>query len=64
MKARVKNFDVEVKPMTKYEFYDRILKLQVQHRENKRINGFYCNWNGYKFWIDEIDFNKIYTIEE
>ena len=24
MKARVKNFDVEVEPMTKYEFYDRI----------------------------------------
>ena len=26
MKARVKNFDVEVEPMTKYEFYDRIKK--------------------------------------
>lgn len=27
MKARVKNFDVEVEPMTKYEFYDRIKKF-------------------------------------
>lgn len=47
MKAKVKGFDLEVEPMTKYDY-----------------NGFYCNWNGYKFWIDEIDFNKIYTIEE
>lgn len=30
MKARVKNFDVEVEPMTKYEFYDRIKKIQLQ----------------------------------
>lgn len=29
MKARVKNFDVEVEPMTKYEFYDRIKKNSV-----------------------------------
>lgn len=49
MKAKVKGFDLEVEPMAKYDYNDRILKLQVQHRENKRINGFYCNWNGYKF---------------
>lgn len=35
MKARVKNLDVEVEPMTKYEFYDRIKKIQLQHPENK-----------------------------
>lgn len=48
--------------MTKFEYYDKIKKMQIQHFENKRINGFYCN--GYKFWIDEINFNKLYTIEE
>lgn len=63
MKAKVKRFDLEVEPMTKYDYNNYILKLQVQHRENKRINGF-CNWNGYKFWIDEINFNKIYTLYE
>lgn len=26
MKARVKNFDVDVEPMTKYEFYNKIKK--------------------------------------
>lgn len=50
--------------MTKFEYYDKIKKMQIQHFENKRINGFYYNWNGYKFWIDEINFNKLYTIEE
>ena len=50
--------------MTKFEYYDKIKKMQIQHFENKRINGFYCNGNGYKFWIDEINFNKLYTIEE
>ena len=35
MKARVKNFDVEVEPMTKYEFYNKIKKVQTQHSENK-----------------------------
>lgn len=49
MKAKVKGFYLEVEPMTKYDYNNCILKLQVQHRENKRINGFYCNWNGYKF---------------
>lgn len=64
MKAIVKNFEVEVIPMTKFEYYDKIKKMQIQHFENKRINGFYCDWNGYKFWIDEDNFNKLYTIEK
>lgn len=38
MKAKVKGFDLEVEPMTKYDYNNCILKLQVQHRENKRIN--------------------------
>lgn len=49
MKARVKNFEIDAEPMTKFEYYDQIKKMQIQHPENKRINGFYCNWNGYKF---------------
>ena len=64
MIAKVKNFEVHCEPMTKFEYYDKIKKMQIQHFENKRINGFYRNWNGYKFWIDEINFNKLYTIEE
>lgn len=64
MIAKVKNFEVHCEPMTKFEYYDKIKKMQIQHFENKRINRFYCNWNGYKFWIDEINFNKLYTIEE
>ena len=64
MIAKVKNFEVHCEPMTKFEYYDKIKKMQIQHFENKRINGFYYNWNGYKFWIDEINFNKLYTIEE
>lgn len=64
MIAKVKNFEVHCEPMTKFEYYDKIKKMQIQHFENKRINGFYCNWNDYKFWIDEINFNKLYTIEE
>lgn len=64
MIAKVKNFEAHCEPMTKFEYYDKIKKMQIQHFENKRINGFYCNWNGYKFWIDEINFNKLYTIEE
>ena len=64
MIAKVKNFEFHCEPMTKFEYYDKIKKMQIQHFENKRINGFYCNWNGYKFWIDEINFNKLYTIEE
>ena len=64
MIAKVKNFEVHCEPMTKFEYYDKIKKMQIQHFENKRINEFYCNWNGYKFWIDEINFNKLYTIEE
>lgn len=64
MKARVKNFDVEVEPMTKYEFYDRIKKIQLQHPKNKWVKGYYINWNGYKFWLMEENFNKLYEIIE
>ena len=62
MKAKVKNFEVIVQPMTKFEFYDKIKKYQIQHPENKRINGYYCNWNGFKFWLRKEDFDNIYTI--
>jgi hypothetical protein len=50
--------------MTKYEFYDRIKKIQLQHPENKWVKGYYINWNGYEFWLMEENFNKLYeTIE-
>lgn len=63
MKARVKNFEVEVEQMTKFDYNNQILNIEIQHLENKRIKGFYCNWNGYRFWVDEDNFNKIYTLK-
>lgn len=35
MKAKVKSFEVDITPMTKYEFYERIKKVPIQHRSNK-----------------------------
>ena len=43
MIAKVKNFEVRCEPMTKFKYYDKIRKMQIQHFENKRINGFYCD---------------------
>lgn len=63
MKAKVKSFEVDVTPMTKYEFYEQVKKIPVQHRSNKWIDGFYCNWNGYTFWLCKEDFDKLYKIE-
>ncbi len=62
MKAKVKNFEVEVEPMTKFDYNKQILKMEVQHLENKRVAGFYCNWNGYRFWISKDNFDKIYSL--
>ena len=62
MRARVKRFEVEFEPMTKFEYYDKIRKLQIQHAENKWVKGYYVDWNGYKFWLPEEDFNKLYEV--
>lgn len=62
MKAKVKEFEIEAQPMTKFEYLDQILKRQLQYHGNTKMNGYYCNWNGYRFWISEDNFNKIYTI--
>lgn len=40
------------------------IRSAIRHLENKRIKGFYCNWNEYTFWISENDFNKICIIEK
>ena len=64
MKAKVRNFEINCIPMTKFDYNDQILQKKIQHLENKRIKGFYCNWNGYKFWISEDIFNKLYTIDD
>lgn len=62
MKAKVKNLEILCKPMTKFDYNDQVLQKKIQHLENKRINGYYCNWNSYIFWIDEDIFNKLYTV--
>ena len=64
MKARVKTFEVDVEPMTKFEYNSKIKKILIQHQENKRIEGYYCNWNGYRFWLSKDNFDKIYTLED
>lgn len=63
MKAKVKNQEIEVQPMNKFDYNNQLLKKEIQHTENKWINGFYCNWNGRQFWLDEDWFNDLYVIE-
>lgn len=44
MKAKVKDFTIEVQPMTKFDYLNQIKKkIDIQHRENKWIDGFFCN---------------------
>ena len=43
MIAKVKVNELNFKPMTKFEYYDQIRKFQIQHSENKRIDGCYCD---------------------
>ena len=61
MYAKVKDFILFVEPMTKYEYNEKFNKTP-QHLENKWKNGYYCNWKGYKFWIDENRFNDLFKI--
>lgn len=35
MKAKVKNQEIEVQPMTKFDYNSQILKKEIQHTENK-----------------------------
>lgn len=58
----VKNFIINAIPMTKFDYYQKILNKNIQHTENKWINGYYCNWNGYTFWLEEEIFNKLYKL--
>lgn len=51
-------------PMTKFEYYDKVRKLQIQHPENKWIDGYYCNWLGFKFWLDKETFYLLFKIED
>ncbi len=64
MKARVKTFTIDVEPMNKFEYNSKIKNIAVQHLENKRVDGYCCNWNGYIFWLSKDDFDKMYTIED
>lgn len=63
MRVKVKNFILKVTPMTKYDYNIKFNK-EPQHLENKWKNGYYCNWNGYKFWIDEQRFNDLFEIDD
>lgn len=63
MKAIVKSPTIEVTPMTKFEYYNKIEKFPVQHLENKRINGYYCYCNGFEFWLRDEDFHKLFVIK-
>lgn len=49
MIAKMKHTIVDVQPMSKYEYFDIVKKNKYQHGENKFIEGYYCNLNGYRF---------------
>lgn len=62
MRSRYKiiNFEIEAEPMTKWEYNKLSCKENIQHLENKRLNGFCCEWNGYRFWLPEDIFNQLH----
>ena len=62
-KYKVANFNILAKPMNKYTYLKMIDPNKIQHLENKWIKGFYCNWNGYTFWLREDVFNKLYILD-
>ena len=64
MLANVKSIKVNVVPMTKFEYYDKILHRNTQHLENKWVDGFFCNWNDYKFWLQKDIFDKLYILRD
>lgn len=64
MRYKIVTSTIDAIPMDRYTYLKDVEKVSVQHLENKRIKGFYCNWNGYTFWIDESNFNKICIAKE
>ena len=62
MLALPKFTHIDVIEMTKFEYYDKIRKLCIQHPENKWIRGYYCTCNDYSFWLDTATFNKLFSI--
>lgn len=63
MRYKILTSEIDATSMDKYTYLKDIEKVPIQHLENKRIKGFYCNWNGYTFWISENDFNKICIVK-
>lgn len=62
MIAKMKHTIVDIQPMSRYEYFDIVKKDKYQHGENKFIEGYYCNLNGYRFWITKDDFNNLFEI--
>ena len=60
MIAKIRVNELSFEPMTKFEYYDKIRKFQIQHPENKWIDGYYCDWLGFKFWLRKDDFNLLF----
>ena len=46
MKAKVSNFIVNVEPMRRSEYEIKILNIPESGND---VQGYYCNWNGYRF---------------
>lgn len=56
--------NIKVEPMTKYEYLEKILLYEHQHTENKWIKGYWCDCNGYTFWLREQEFNLMFEIDD
>lgn len=64
MRYKILTSEIDATSMDKYTYLKDIEKVPIQHLENERVKGFYCNWNEYTFWISENDFNKICIVEK
>lgn len=62
MKAVVKYNYLEVEQMNRFDYFKNIQKVSVQHPENKRLNGYFCKWGEYTFWIDKNRFSDLFVI--
>lgn len=43
MRCQILTSEIDAIPMDRYTYLKDIKKISVQHLENKRVKGFYCN---------------------
>lgn len=62
MKARVKDPEVEVISMSRYDYLINIKRQEKAHTEYKWVNGYYCIQDNISFWLPEDKFNQLFDI--